>query len=120
MTELTHPGPGLASGASIGMWPRTIRRSALRPASSRRALYANAREEARLVRGRKTFVWRGRVLPIGVPLAVGAGALVWRRQRSPRDAVAIAIAVGALTYVEARVEWMVRRNAYQRRRQIDF
>jgi hypothetical protein len=34
--------------------------------------------------------------------------------------VAIAIAVGALTYVEARVEWMVRRNAYQRRRQIDF
>ena len=114
MTELTTPGAELASDPSYGMWPRTTHRSSLRPAISRRALHASAREEARLARGRKAFVWNGRVLPIGLPLAVGTGAFVWRRRRSTRDTLAVAIAVGALSYLEARVEWTLRRNAYRR------
>jgi hypothetical protein len=72
-----------------------------------------------LVRGRKAFVWNGRVLPIGVPLAVGASAFVWRRRRSARDTLAVALAVGALSYLEARVEWTVRRNAYRNRREAE-
>ena len=119
MTELTHPGAGLANDLSLGMWPRTAHRSALRPAGSRRQLYATAREEARLVRGRKAFVWQGRVLPIGIPLAAGAGSFVWRRRRSAGDALAIAVAIGALTYLEARAEWTVRRRRYRRRRDAD-
>jgi hypothetical protein len=115
MTELTNAAPGLAGDASIAMWPRTTRRSALRAATSRRALYATAREEARLVRGRKAFVLSGRMLPIGVPLAVAAGAFVWRRRRSSRDSIAVALAVGALSYLEARVEWTMRRNSHRRR-----
>lgn len=119
MTELTRSGPVIANDPSLMTWRRTTHRSALRAAPTRRALYANAREEARLVRGRNAFVWKGRVVPIGVPLAAGAGALVWRRRRSSRDAIAIAAAVAALSYLEARVEWMVRRNAYRRRRESD-
>jgi hypothetical protein len=116
MPELTTPGADVATDPSYTVWPRTAHRSALRPAISRRALYANAREEARLVRGRKAFVWNGRVLPIGIPLAMGAGAYVWRRRRSARDTLAVGFAVGALSYLEARVEWTVRRNVYRRRR----
>ena len=116
MTELTTMGAELASDPTVAMWPRTRRRSALRPASSRRELHANARQEARQVRGRKAFVWNGRLLPVGLPLAVGAGAFVWRRRRSARDTLAIALAVGALSYLEARVEWSIRRSAYRRRR----
>jgi hypothetical protein len=119
MTELTHTAGDLGSESSVGSWPRTVRRTALRPAASRRALYATAREEARLVRGRNAFVWRGRVLPMGVPLAAGAGAFVWHRRRSTRDMLAVALAVGALSYLEARVEWTVRRNVYRRRREAD-
>jgi hypothetical protein len=119
MTELTTPGAGLASDPSYGVWRRTAHRSALRPAASRRVLYADAREEARLARGQRAFVWNGRILPMGVPLAVGAGAFVWRRRRSTRDTLAVALAVGALSYLEARVEWTLRRNAYRRRRDAD-
>src|SRR5947208_3803331 len=54
---------------------RKARRSALRRSSSRRELYSDARDEARLVRGRDSFVWRGRVLPVGVPIAAAAGLL---------------------------------------------
>src|SRR5690242_9169604 len=116
MTELTYTEGHLASDATPALWPRTVHRSALRSAASRRALYATAREEARLVRGRQAFVWSGRVLPIGIPLAASAGAFVWRRRRSSVDAVTIALAVGALSYLEARVEWSVRRSSYRRRR----
>lgn len=119
MTLLTTTGAELESEPSYAMWPRTARRYALRPARSRRALYADAREEARLVRGRKAFVWNGRVLPIGIPLAVGAGAFMWRRRRLTRDTFAVALAVGALSYLEARVEWTVRRTAYRKRRGAD-
>ena len=98
---------------------RTIRRSALRPAVSRRALYSNAREEARLVRGRDAFVWQGRVLPIGIPLAAAAGLLAWRNRRSTRDTLAVIAGIGAASYLEARVEWSLRRRAYRRRRDDD-
>jgi len=98
---------------------RTRGRSALRPARSRRALYADAREEARLVRGRNRFVWQGRVLPIGVPLAAAAGLVAWRRSRSARDTLAVLAGVGVASYLEARVEWGLRRRAYRRRRDED-
>jgi len=98
---------------------RTTRRSALRPARSRRQLYADAREQARLVRGRDAFVWQGRVLPIGVPLAAAAGLVTWQRRRSARDTLAVLAGVGLASYLEARVEWSVRRRAYRRRRDED-
>jgi hypothetical protein len=96
--------------------PRMIRRSALHQAPSRRALYADARAEARVARGRDAFVWRGRVLPLGIPIAVAAGLLTWRRRGSSRDTFAAVFAVGLLSYLEARVEWSVRRRAYWRGR----
>jgi hypothetical protein len=96
--------------------PRLARRSALRPAPSRRVLYADAREQARLVRGRDAFVWRGRVLPIGIPLAAAAGLVTWRQRRSTRDTLAAIVGLGVASYLEARVEWSMRRRAYQRRR----
>jgi hypothetical protein len=99
--------------------PRTTRRSALRHAGSRRDLRADAREEARLARGRDVFVWRGRVLPIGVPLGAAAGLAVWRRRRSGGEALAAALLTTALTYFGARVEYELRRTAYGRRRAAD-
>lgn len=95
--------------------PRTLRRSALRPAASRRDLYADAGAQARLVRGRDAFVWRGRVLPIGLPLAAATGVLIWRRSRSTRDTLAAFAGVGLASYLEARAEWSLRRRAYRRR-----
>lgn len=95
--------------------PRRIRRSALRPAPSRRALHAGARAVARQVHGRDAFVWQGRVLPIGIPLAAATGVLTWRRRRSAIDALTAALGVGLAIYVEARVEWTVHRRRYQRR-----
>jgi hypothetical protein len=98
---------------------RTTRRSALRPAPSRRQLYADAREQARQVRGRNAFVWQGRVLPIGVPLAVAASLVAWQRRRSTRDTLGVLAGVGIASYLEARVEWSLRRRAYRRRRDQD-
>jgi hypothetical protein len=98
---------------------RTARRSALRSAPSRRALHADAREQARLVRGRNTFVWQGRVLPVGVPLAAAAGLVTWQRRRSSRDTLAVLAGVGIASYLEARIEWSLRRRAYRRRRDRD-
>lgn len=96
--------------------PRMIRRSALHQAPSRRALYADARAEARITRGRNAFVWRGRVLPLGIPIAAAAGLLTWRRRGSSRDTFAAMLGVGVLSYLEARMEWSVRRRAYWRGR----
>src|SRR5436309_12547169 len=76
MTEWTPTldAPDTVDEASlISGPPRTLGRSALRPATSRRDLYAEAGAQTRLVRGRNAFVWRGRVLPIGLPLASAAG-----------------------------------------------
>ena len=99
--------------------PRMIRRSALHHPPSRRVLYADAREEARLVRGRDAFVWKGRVLPIGIPIAVAASMMTWRRRRSTRDTLVALGGVGVMSYLEARVEWSVRRRAYRRRRDLE-
>lgn len=119
MTEWT-PTDGLNAAEDIALMTRPVarsmRRSALNPASSRRALYADARAQARQVHGRDTFVWRGRVLPIGIPLAAAAGVLIWRRRNSTRDTLAAIAGVGIASYLEARVEWSVRRRAYVRRR----
>lgn len=102
--------------ASTAAVPRTLRRSALRPATSRRELRADAREEARLARGRDHFVWRRRMLPIGMPLAAAAGVVVWRRRRSGGEALAAVLLTTALGYFGARVEWEVRRSNHGRRR----
>ena len=96
--------------------PRMIRRSALHHPPSRRALYSDALEEARLVRGRDAFVWKGRVFPIGIPIAAAASLLTWRRRHSTRDTLVALAGVGVLSYLEARVEWSVRRRSYRRRR----
>ena len=96
--------------------PRMVRRSALHPAASRRELYADARQQARLVRGRNAFVWQGRVLPIGVPLAAAAGILTWRSRRAGRDSLLAVAGIGLASYLEARVEWSLRRRAYLDRR----
>ena len=95
---------------------RTTRRSALRPAPSRRQLHADARAQARDVRGRDAFVWQGRVLPIGVPLAAAVGLVTWQRRRSTRDTLTVLAGIGIASYLEARVEWSLRRRAYRRRR----
>lgn len=99
--------------------PRRVRSSALRPSLSRRDLYADASAQARMVRGRDAFVWQGRVLPIGLPLATAAGIIFWRRNRSTRDAFAAAAGVGLASYLEARAEWSLRRRAYRRRHRDD-
>jgi hypothetical protein len=96
--------------------PRLARRSALRPPASRRALYADAGEQARLVRGRDAFVWKARVLPFGIPLAAAAGLVSWRQRRSTRGTLAAIFGLGVASYLEARVEWSMRRRAYRRRR----
>ena len=102
-------------------------------ATSKSELLARARQAARISLGRATFVRDARVLPIGVPLALGVAALVyaqaveerrdWRRmgRRRPRvarsDALAMATAALAgtlaLSYVGARVEWEARRRAWR-------
>jgi hypothetical protein len=68
------------------------------------------------VRGRDAFVWRGRVLPIGIPLAAAAGLVSWRQRRSTRDTLAAILGLGLASYLEARVEWSMRRRAYRRHR----
>jgi len=92
-----------------------------------------ARQAARISLGRATFVRDARVLPIGVPLALGVAAIVysraaeerrdwrrgWRRRQrlDTGDALVLAAAAlagtVALTYVSARVEWEMRRRAWR-------
>jgi hypothetical protein len=119
MTELTDVDDGMTTDVSVAMWPRTVHRTALRPATSRRELHTTARAEARHTRGRNAFIWRGRMIPLGVPLAAGAGLFAWRRRGSSREALGVALAVAALGYLEARAEWSVRRRAYRRRHDIE-
>jgi hypothetical protein len=104
-----------------------------RPAS-KTELLARARDAARISLGRAAFVRDARVLPIGVPLALGVAAIVysralhdgrdWRRLWRPRrrgqgDALALAatalVGAVALSYVGARVEWELRRRAWRER-----
>lgn len=76
---------------------------------TRSELLATARREARLARGRDAFVWRGRVLPIGLPLGVAVGTIAARDVRRPGRAAllfggTIAAALG-LAYAAAMLEW---------------
>src|SRR4051812_37863934 len=103
--ESDAAGNGDAELVTTRPVPRTMRRSALRQAAWRDDLRADARAEARLVRGRDRFVWAGRVLPLGVPLGAAAGLVVWKRRRSARDAMLAAALTTTVTYFAARVEW---------------
>ena len=104
----------------------------MHPATSKSELLSRARQAARISLGRATFVRDARVLPIGVPLALGVAAMVysratedrrdwrraWRRRGlAPGDAMAMAAAalVGtvALSYVGARLEWEMRRRSWR-------
>ena len=113
-------GNGDAELVTTAPVPRTTRRTALRPAGSREELRADAREEARLARGRDLFIWRERMLPVGVPLGAAVGWIVWGRRRSGRDAMTTALLVTSLAYLGAHVEWRLRRAAHRRRRASDF
>ena len=90
---------------------------------SKAALLANARQVARLARGRAAFVQRARVLPVGLPLGAAVAALRYQRRRargaSVADAAAAAglalLATITLTRGAAQLEWELRRLAHQRR-----
>jgi hypothetical protein len=83
--------------------------SALHRPRTRSELLATARREARLVRGRDAFVWRGRVLPIGLPLGVTAGMVAARDIRRPGRAALVfggtVVAALGLVYAAALLEW---------------
>ena len=93
--------------------------AALQPAHSRDALRRTARHEARMSRGREHFVWQARVLPIGIPVAVGVGAALLRRERRrPRRALSAAVGAALLTvaasWIGATLEWELFERAYRR------
>jgi hypothetical protein len=83
--------------------------SALHRPRTRSELIATARREARLARGREAFVWRGRVLPIGVPVGVALGTIAARDMRRPGRAALIfggtIVATIGLAYAVAAIEW---------------
>lgn len=77
---------------------------------------ASARREARLSRGEQQFVWKARVLPVGIPAGIMFGALAWQAGEEDEDeiapslarfAVAFATAVGA-SWLGAKLEWKLR------------
>lgn len=101
-----------------GATPRQAQ-GALRSASTRAALRATARREARLARGRDHFLWRERVLPIGMPLGAAIGAAVWTRERHrPRLAASMAtgavVAAVAVSFVGALIEWELFERGHRR------
>ena len=102
---------------AVSTIPRVVRRSALRPAVTHRQLVADARQQARMARGRNAFVWRARVLPIGLPLSAAAGLVSWRRRRDVGETVAAALGMLGATLLVSRLEWEVRRRAYERRQE---
>lgn len=104
--------PTIAAEASRSLRP------ALRPFASREALRRTARREARMSLGRSHFVWRDRVLPVGVPLGVLVGAAVWREDRrrggpglSP--ALGAALVTVAASGVAGLIEWRRFVRAYR-------
>jgi hypothetical protein len=103
---------------------------------SKRELLARARHEARVTLGRAAFVRDARVLPLGVPIALGLAALAysravrtrhtwprdWRhpitsRRRRQSEALGVAAAAlggaVALAYLEARLEWTLRERRWR-------
>ena len=104
---------------------------------SKTELLARARQEARQSLGRAAFVRDARVLPLGVPIALGLAAYAYsraarRRHAWPRDwrrplasrrraqSEALGIAAAALggavaiAYLEARLEWTLRKRRWER------
>lgn len=102
---------------------------------SKAELLGRARHEARRSLGRAAFVRDARVLPLGVPIALGLAAYAysravqsrrvlprdWRRpiasrRRSRSEAIAIAAAAlggaVAIAYLEARLEWTLRERRW--------
>jgi hypothetical protein len=82
--------------------------------ASRDELLTLARREARLVRGRQSFVLSDRVVPIGVPLALALGTLAGlaegRRRGAARGAAAFGAAAAvtlAASAAEALIEWEI-------------
>lgn len=79
------------------------------------ALLHAARREARIARGQRDFVWKGRVLPVGVPVGIVVGALAWwtgedEDEIAPsltRFALGFTTAVGA-SWLGAKLEWRLR------------
>lgn len=100
--------PFRASGPAIAA--AKVRSNVLATYSSRARLEAVARREAALARGRDRFIMESRLLAVGLPVGIAAGALAWRAGRTSRGrgiARFIAVFAGtiALTLLEARAEW---------------
>jgi hypothetical protein len=102
---------------AVSTIPRVVRRSALRPAVTHRQLVADAKQQARMARGRDAFIWRNRVLPIGLPLSAAAGLVSWRRRRDVGETVAAALGMLGATLLVSRLEWELRRRVYKRRQE---
>lgn len=86
-------------------------RSAFRHYYDRDALLAEARRQARLARGEREFIWRARILPVGVPAGLVLGTAAWLQGEDDeiapslaRFAVAFSTAVGA-SWLGAKLEW---------------
>ena len=97
--------------------PRVVRPSALRQASTHRELIADARQQARLARGRDAFVWRGRMLPFGLPLGAAAGLITWRRRRDVGETIGATLGVIGAALLVSRLEWSLRQRAHTRRQE---
>lgn len=98
--------------------------SVLRPAASPTALLASARHEARRARGRRRWLVESRVLPVGLPLGLAAGALLVSRgsRRSVRTwtrAIGAALLVAGASAAGALVEWELRERNHRRRARLD-
>lgn len=88
---------------------------------SKAALIADARQAARMARGRAAFVQRERLLPIGVPVGVAAATMTYRsrRRHGHSEAAAWSAAAGALCVAlgvvtgAAFFEWDLRKKKYR-------
>jgi hypothetical protein len=67
------------------------------------------------MRGRDWFILGGRVVPLGVPLGLGVGTWSWSRERRIGRAIVLGAMVIALTWLEAEIEFHLRRGAHRRR-----
>ena len=67
------------------------------------------------MRGKNRFMWNGRLLPIGLPLAGITGIKKWVDTRSTKEAIGAVIAVLALIALEAEAEFSLRRYAHRKR-----
>lgn len=97
--------------------------SSLRPAVSRAALLASARHEVRRARGRRQWLVESRLLPVGVPLGIAAGALLVARGRRRSAgtwtrAAGAALLVAGVSCAGALLEWELRERSHRRRERL--